>query len=86
MSWLRAELYRAGCGRAAKAQRPAAPAKPDSPRQKQTELHEMEEKLLDILGTKVRITGNGKKGKIEIAYLSMDDLDRIYAILRGQGR
>ena len=69
-----------------KGKSPAAPAKPDSPRQKQTELHEMEEKLLDILGTKVRITGNGKKGKIEIAYLSMDDLDRIYAILRGQGR
>ena len=61
------------------------PAKTEvSPRQQQTELHELEEKLLDILGTKVRITGNGKKGKIEIVYLSMNDLDRIYGILAGQ--
>lgn len=30
------------------------------------------------LGTKVRILGNEKRGKIEISYFSPDDLDRIY--------
>jgi ParB family chromosome partitioning protein len=69
-----------------KGQRAAAPApKPENyPKQKQPELREMEQKLLDILGTRVRITGNGKKGSIEIAYLSLDDLERIYEILVGR--
>jgi ParB family chromosome partitioning protein len=68
-----------------KGQRSAPPpAKPKTyPKQKQIELREMEEKLLDILGTRVQITGNGKKGNIEITYLSMDDLDRLYEILTG---
>jgi ParB family chromosome partitioning protein len=65
-----------------KGARAAAPAKPQSyPKQKQPEIREMEEKLLDLLGTRVRITGEGKKGHIEIAYLSMDDLDRLFGIL-----
>ncbi|MDR3200630.1 MAG: ParB/RepB/Spo0J family partition protein [Spirochaetales bacterium] len=60
------------------------PAKPETyPKQKQPELRDMEEKLLDILGTRVRITGNGKKGSIEISYLSMDDLNRLFDILAG---
>jgi ParB family chromosome partitioning protein len=60
----------------------APPAKPETyPRQRQPEIKEMEEKLLDLLGTRVRITGNGKKGHIEITYLSMDDLDRLLEIL-----
>jgi ParB family chromosome partitioning protein len=59
-----------------------APVKPETyPKQKQPELRDMEEKLLDILGTRVRITGSGKKGNIEISYLSMDDLNRLYEIL-----
>jgi ParB family chromosome partitioning protein len=68
-----------------KGQRSAVPApKPESyPKQKQPELREMEQKLLDILGTRVRITGNGRKGSIEIAYLSLDDLERVYEILTG---
>ena len=63
----------------------AKPAKPKNvPKQKQPELREMEQKLLDRLGTRVSITGNGKKGRIEIDYLSMDDLDRVYEILTGK--
>jgi ParB family chromosome partitioning protein len=65
-----------------KGMRAAAPAKPEAyPKQKQPELREMEARLLDLLGTRVRITGNGKRGNIEIAYLSMDDLDRLFEIL-----
>ncbi len=45
------------------------------------ELQEVEQRFLDILGTKVSIKGNLKKGKIEIAYYSKDDLERIYDII-----
>jgi ParB family chromosome partitioning protein len=51
------------------------------PKQRHPELKEMEERLLDLLGTRVRITGNGRKGNIEITYLSMDDLGRLFEIL-----
>jgi ParB family chromosome partitioning protein len=52
-----------------------------TPKQKTPEIKEMEQRLLDILGTKVRIKGSGKKGSIEIAYFSLDDLERLYEIL-----
>ena len=38
---------------------------------------EMERKLSSSFGTKVKISSNGKKGKIEIEYFGNDDLDRI---------
>ena len=48
---------------------------------KDPEIIRMERELLDKFGTKVSIRGNLDNGKIEIAYFSMDDLDRIYEIL-----
>ncbi|GAB4223742.1 MAG: ParB/RepB/Spo0J family partition protein [Spirochaetales bacterium] len=47
------------------------------PKQRPIELQEMEQRLLNVLGTKVRIRGNGRRGTIEIAYFSTDDLERI---------
>lgn len=45
--------------------------------------HDLEEKLKIILGTKVAINQkDDKKGKIEIEYYSMDELDRIIDLLR----
>ena len=79
-----AEAMAADFNKGQRSAQPSPKAK-NSTEQKQIELHEMEERLLDIFGTKVGITGNGKKGKIEISYLSMDDLDRIYAILTTRG-
>ncbi len=43
-------------------------------------IKEIEDKLKDILGTKVSINKNRKKGKIEIEYYSEDDLQRILDI------
>lgn len=37
----------------------------------------IEERLKDILGTKVQIVGKNKKGKIMIEYYSLEELDRI---------
>lgn len=48
---------------------------------KSVELQELEQKLMDLLGTKVNISGSDKKGKIEIHYFSLDDLNRIYDIV-----
>ena len=45
------------------------------------ELLEMEQQLIDSLGTKVAIRGNGKSGKIEISYFSMEDLERVLSII-----
>ncbi len=42
----------------------------------------MEEKMGNILGSKVSIkTKNGKKGKIEIEYYSQEELERLYAFI-----
>lgn len=45
------------------------------------EIRRIEQKFLDILGTKVTVKGGLKKGKIEIDYYSLDDLERIYDLL-----
>ncbi len=54
-------------------------SKSDSPKQKQKfpEIEELEERLTAELGSKVRISHKGKKGKLEIFYSSLDELDGI---------
>ena len=42
---------------------------------------ELEGSLSRTLGTRVRVLTSGKKGRIEISYLSNDDLDRIIRLL-----
>ena len=45
--------------------------------------HDLEEKMKGIFGTKVAINQkDNKKGKIEIEYYSMDELDRIMDLFR----
>ncbi len=48
---------------------------------KDPEISRIEQKFLDVLGTKVTVKGGLKKGKIEIDYYSLDDLERIYDLL-----
>ncbi|GAB6184093.1 ParB/RepB/Spo0J family partition protein [Thermodesulfovibrio hydrogeniphilus] len=54
-------------------------SKSDTPKQKQKfpEIEELEEILTAELGSKVRISHKGKKGKLEIFYSSLDELDGI---------
>jgi ParB family chromosome partitioning protein len=47
------------------------------------QLSALEEKLIRGLGTKVRIINKGTKGKIEIEYYSLEELDRLLDILLG---
>jgi len=49
---------------------------------KDPQIASLEEKMMHSLGTKVRLTHkSNKKGKIEIEYYSLDDLDRLLEIL-----
>jgi ParB family chromosome partitioning protein len=80
-----AEEAAAGLNRGKKsAQKAGAREKPSRGR-KEPEIREIEEKLIEKLGTKVEIKGTGKKGRIEIAYYSVDDLDRLLELLKIRG-
>jgi len=50
--------------------------KPKSP-----DVAEIEQKFIDILGTKVNLNGTLAKGRVEISYFSRDDLVRIFDIV-----
>jgi ParB family chromosome partitioning protein len=52
-------------------------------RAKAPEIHEIEEGLIEKLGTKVEIKGTSAKGKIEVSYFSADDLQRVIEIMLG---
>ena len=45
------------------------------------QLGEIQKRMSDILGTKVKILNGAKKGKIEIEYYSANDLERLLRIL-----
>lgn len=51
---------------------------------KDAQIESLQEKLIRHLGTKVRIYHKGKKGRIEIEYYSLDELDRLLDILTGE--
>ena len=46
-------------------------------------LRDLEQRLIDSLGTKVRVTGTARRGKIEIAFYGNEDLERIGRRLTG---
>lgn len=48
---------------------------------KSVEMARIEQKLIEALGTKVQLTGTNDRGRIEIAYFSMEDLERLSALL-----
>ena len=62
-------------------QPPATAAKPAKKENKKLpEVADLEDKLVQALGTKVRLQHKGAKGKIEIEYYSLDELDRLLEI------
>ena len=61
---------------------PAAPARPKAAAPLSPELADMRERLRSAVGVKnVVFQGNGKKGRITLAYSSPEELDLIYAAL-----
>jgi len=48
---------------------------------KSPDVQDLEQRLIEKLGTKVEVKGSGSKGRIEISYFSSDELDRLLQIL-----
>jgi ParB family chromosome partitioning protein len=62
--------------------RPASPkASSRAEKPKEPEIRQVEERLIEALGTKVSVKGDGKKGTIAIEYYSLEDLERILDVL-----
>lgn len=51
---------------------------------KTVEVRNLEEDLIRTLGTRVTINGSPQKGRIEVAYHSMEDLERLVEIMLGR--
>lgn len=57
---------------------------PKSAKPREPEIREVEEKLIGVLGTKVSVKGNSRKGSIAIEYYSLEDLERILEVIAGK--
>jgi ParB family chromosome partitioning protein len=60
---------------------PATTSKDAEPQALSTELKKIQELLIDHFGTRVAIRGTDEKGKVEIPYLSTEDLERVLEII-----
>ncbi len=60
---------------------PAEKKKEKSEARLAPELYDVREKLMERLGTKVKLSGTPKRGRITIEYFSQEDLERIYGLL-----
>ncbi len=54
---------------------------PKAPRRRLPELMALEESLQRALMTRVRVTGNERRGRIEVSYATPDELERLSALL-----
>jgi ParB family chromosome partitioning protein len=57
--------------------------KPERQVQAAPELREIEQRLLESLGTKVRVKGSISSGRIEVSYFTQEDLERLLDLLAG---
>ena len=63
-----------------KEKKPAKKVAAPKTENKDPNLLELEQKFVEVLGTKVQIKGDLTRGSIQIEYFSSDDLDRLYSI------
>ena len=61
--------------------RAASGKKPSESKARSIDLLVLEQKFLEACGTKVKLRGTLQKGKVEISYHSMEDLERLYRLL-----
>ncbi|HTX72832.1 MAG TPA: ParB/RepB/Spo0J family partition protein [Rectinemataceae bacterium] len=62
------------------------PIRSSGERHPDPEIRRIEDRLIESLGTKVRIKGSSKRGTIAVEYYSLDDLDRILDLLGKEPR
>jgi ParB family chromosome partitioning protein len=58
--------------------------KRDQPQKRDPFIHQAEDQLRDLFRTTVKIKHQNNKGKIEFAYYSQDDLNRLLELLQGK--
>ena len=63
--------------------RPATPRPRRSRAPRDPNLERVADRLRERLQTRVRISGNGERGRVELQYFGADDLERITAMLLG---
>ena len=68
------------------AEKKAAPAKVRKPVKRDPNLESVKEEMVKAFGTKVDIEGSAKKGVIKVFYFSLDELNRLYDLIKGAGR
>lgn len=78
---VRERLDSAGAGREAESgsQTGTRPAQGTDPY-----LRDLQQRLIDALGTRVKVTGTVRHGKIEVTFFNMDDLERIDRHITGR--
>jgi ParB family chromosome partitioning protein len=59
-------------------------AAPPVGRRRSAEVAALEEALQHALMTRVRITGNERRGRIEVEYANADELERLTSLLTGR--
>ncbi len=79
-----AESLAASCNKGGRAA--PKPVRHQQPPRLDPDVATIEQSLIGRLGTKVAIKGDASHGTITIEYYSMDDLDRVYGIIAGDGR
>jgi len=62
----------------------AAISKTETPKLKDHKVMFFEEELQRVLGTKVKIQHGKKRGKIQIDYYTLEDLERVYNLIKRQ--
>jgi ParB family transcriptional regulator, chromosome partitioning protein len=75
-----------GGSRASAEKKEKKPKSEDTGIIKDIEIRNIEQRFIDVLGTKVSMKGNLDRGTIEIAYFSRDDLDRLYGLIETAGK
>jgi ParB family chromosome partitioning protein len=68
------------------AEKKNAPAKVRKPVKRDPNLESVKEEMVKAFGTKVDIEGSAKKGVIKVFYFSLDELNRLYDLIKGAGR
>ena len=58
-----------------------APKPAKKPEKKDPDIAEIEQKFIEVFGTKVILKGTVDKGSIQIDYFSRQDLDRLYNVI-----
>jgi ParB family transcriptional regulator, chromosome partitioning protein len=68
------------------ARKRTGPGKIKKPVRRDPNLESVQEEMVRVFGTKVDIEGSAKKGVIKIYYFSLDELNRLFDLVKGAAR